>query len=83
MPSQDSNYDPRFRQLKKQIESQPFVLDDLETHPINAPLSLLELDEGLATTRNSSPGHDDIPIAFLTYHSPLGKQILLKTFNLV
>ena len=47
MSSQGSNYEPRFRQPKKQIESQTVVLDDLETHPINAPFSLLELGEAL------------------------------------
>jgi hypothetical protein len=50
-------------------------------HPLNAPITLLQLNTALRFTKNKAPGHDNISVLMLKFLPESGKNFLIKIYN--
>lgn len=80
--SSDDNYEPTFLQHKRTTETQQAIQHIAnENHPLNSLITLEELEDALNINKDTSPGPDNIPYAFLKHLPVNAKYFLLKLYN--
>ncbi|XP_076660928.1 uncharacterized protein LOC143364494, partial [Halictus rubicundus] len=80
--SSDSNFPEIFQQTKSELES-PLDFNTLEIKNYNCPFSLSEMERAIQSSRNSSPGPDNIPYEMVKRLPETGKRALLDVYNLI
>ena len=85
--SSNSNYDPDFLKYKETIESLPGSDNNMDNSPnndlLNEDTTLQELRNTLQSSKNTSPGPDNIPNCFLKNLPTNALNYLLNIFNTI
>lgn len=77
----DSNHHQAFIEHKNQVENQPIPPFTSVNDHLNIPITINELDDVLPHCKNSSPGSDNLPYAFLQHLPRNGKEQLLRIYD--
>lgn len=79
--SSDENYSNAFQTFKNATESKAITYQKTDDHIINTSITEDELRYAINTTRNASPGPDDIPAIFLKNLPETALTQLLAIYN--
>ncbi|KAK9882925.1 hypothetical protein WA026_023813 [Henosepilachna vigintioctopunctata] len=79
--SSNNNYEREFLNYKISEELKPHIEENDEENPLNLKITYEELVETLRQTPDSSPGHDNLPYAFIRNLPNSGKLLLLDIYN--
>lgn len=80
--SSDINNDRDFLQTKKSEEKEIAEIQN-NTDPINAPITKYEMTDALTPLKDTSPGPDNIPAAFLQHLPEDAMNFLLDLYNII
>ena len=58
--SSEENYSKKFKQIKRTAEQQELEFESVNDEPYNAPLTMQELRDAIASNRRTAPGPDGI-----------------------
>ena len=75
------NRSQEFVRHKNMIESTPMRIAQDDSEPYNGPITLAELKGCLKTTKETSPGKDEITYSMLKNAHELFIRLLLKLYN--
>ena len=75
------NYPENFRRYKGMMELKTISFQTDQNHPYNDPFSYQELIYSLSTTKESSPGIDEITYSMIKKCHPRLIEMILQTFN--
>lgn len=81
--SSDANHNKQFLTHKQNVEKSKIQHNINDSHPINSPITMIELENALHSCGDSSPGPDNIPYSFLQNLPASVKSYLLTTYNQV
>ena len=79
--SGDASGDPRFRELRDQVEKDRLDFGTRERAGYNKPFTAQELDSALGHANDSAPGPDEVIYSMLKNLGRNGKELLLKLMN--
>ena len=76
-----SDCSQKFLTIKHKSESENIDFSSNENEEYNLPFSLLELTSALSSSKNTSPGNDQIHYQMLKHLPDTAKEFLLKLYN--
>jgi len=79
--SSTKNYSPNFQKYKTQAEQHTIYFTSDNTESYNHPIQLEELKDAINSSKDSTPGPDNIHYQLLKHLPPCSLQLLLSIFN--
>ncbi|XP_072395068.1 uncharacterized protein [Diabrotica undecimpunctata] len=79
--SSNQQYTANFLKAKEFAEQNPIYLFEAQNNSLNHPITFQEINSSILNLKDSSPGPDDIPSAFLKHLPVSAITYLLNIFN--